>query len=126
MIDRQLAYPIAGGRIQLAGNGRIRLKKALRADPQRYVVKVFRQRRLLAEENLLFAFHNGHMHRLNIGGNHLQLRQLRLQPRQRGAQLRKFCRGTQHKTQHHAAVELAFRQQQILQLAAPAGDVIGR
>ena len=74
MIDRQLAYPIAGGRIQLAGNGRIRLKEALRADPQRYAVKVFRQRRLLAEENLLFAFHNGHMHRLNIGGNHLQLR----------------------------------------------------
>jgi hypothetical protein len=30
------------------------------------------------------------MHRLNIGGNHLQLRQLRLQPRQRGAQLGKL------------------------------------
>ena len=66
------------------------------------------------------------MHRLNIGGDHLELRQLLLQPRQRGAQLRQLGFRTQHEAQHHAAVERAFGQQQVLQLAAFARHVIRR
>ena len=66
------------------------------------------------------------MHRLNIGGNHFQLRQLRLERRQRGAQLGQLGLRTQNKAQHHPAVEPAFGQQNVLQLSAPAGNVIGR
>ncbi len=65
------------------------------------------------------------MHRLNIGREHLELRQLLLQPRQRRAQLRQFFPGTQHKAQHHAALR-TFGQQQKLQFAALARHVIGR
>ncbi|MNY79551.1 hypothetical protein D3C86_2202280 [compost metagenome] len=59
----------------------------MRADPQRHAVEILCQRLLFGEENLFLPFHNRHVHRLNIGGNQFQLRQLLLQPRQRGAQL---------------------------------------
>ena len=98
----------------------------MRADPQRHAVEIFRQRLLVGEENFPLSFHDGHMHRLNIGGNHLQLRQQRLKLRQRGAQLGKLALRAQDKAQHHTAVEPAFGQQNVLQLSAPAGDMIGR
>ena len=81
---------------------------------------------VFGEENLFLSFHDRHMHRLNISGNDLELRKLFLQPRQHRAKLLQFGFGTQHKAQHHPAVDLAFGQQKVLKLAAPAGNVIGR
>ena len=98
----------------------------MRADPQRHAVEAFGQRVLVGEENLFLPFHDRHMHRLNIRRNDLQLRQLFLQPRQRRAQLLQLGFGAEHEAQHHAAVELAFRQQKVFQLAAPAGDAVWR
>ena len=87
MLDRQRAHPVAGGGIQPTGYRRVGLKETLRADPQRHLIKDLPQRLLFGEEDLLLAFHDCHMHRLDIRRDHLELRELRLQPRQRGAQL---------------------------------------
>ena len=76
MVNRQTTHPVACGGVQLACHGRVGLEEAFRADPQRHVVKTLCQRLSVGEEDLLFPFHDRHMHRLNIGGNHLQLRQL--------------------------------------------------
>ncbi|MNC42513.1 hypothetical protein D3C75_913290 [compost metagenome] len=58
----------------------------------------------------MLAFHDRHVYWLNIGGDHLQLRQLFLYPRQGRTELRQLAFGTQHKAQHQAAAEGAFRQ----------------
>ena len=84
------------------------------------------QRMLFGEEDLFLPFHDRHMHRLNICGDNLELRKLFLQPWKRCAQLLQLGFRTQHKAQHHPAVDLAFGQQKVFQLAAPAGNVIGR
>ena len=76
MLDRQRAHPVAGRGVQPAGYRRIGLKEALRADPQRHPIKDLPQRLLFGEEDLLLAFHDCHMHRLDIRRNHAELRQL--------------------------------------------------
>ena len=126
MVNVQRTHPVAGGGVQAACHGRVGLEEALRADPQRHAVEALRQRVLVGEENLFLPFHDRHMHRLNVRRNDLQLRKLRLQPRQGRAQLLKLSFRAQHEAQHHAAVDLAFGQQKVLQLAALAGHVIGR
>ena len=76
MLDRQRAHPVAGGGVQPAGYRRVSLKEALRTDPQRHLIKDLPQRLLFGEEDLLLAFHNSHMHWLDIRRDHLKLRQL--------------------------------------------------
>ena len=125
VIHRQLSYPVTRRGIQLACHRRVGLEETVRADPQRHVVKPLRQRLLFSQEDFCLPFHNRHMHRLKIDADDLQLRQLRLQPRQRSTQLCQFAVGTQNKAQHHTAIKLTFRQQKVLKLSTLARHVVG-
>ena len=78
MVNRKLAHPVPRRGVELAGDRRVGLEKALRTNSERHAVEVLRQCLLVGKKDLPLPFHDRHMHRLDIYRNHLQLRQLRL------------------------------------------------